>query len=1051
MSMAAVPVSAERGWPDTPGARPARTLLASGDRVGTLRLWDPDTGEPVGRPLTAHNARIWSVAAVPLPADPGWPDTPGTRPARTLLASGATDRTVRLWDPVTGEPVGRPLTARNLVFSVAAVPVPAEPGRPDTPGGRPARTLLASGDGEGTVRLWDPVTGEPVGQLQTGHMDVLSVAAVPVSADPGWPDTPGARPAQTLLASGGYDGTVRLWDPVTCEPVGQPLTGHSPDVMVAAVPVPAEPGWPDTPGARPARTLLASGDRNGTVRLWEVVWEVPVRQVSAYVSDTVGGRPVDLLDRHREAAAIADLLTSRTAQPPLAVGVFGQWGEGKSQFLGLISDAVTGRAATAGQDDPIAHGAVRQVRFNAWHYAEADLWASLVAEIFTQLAHGAETATRLESDDPGGEVRRRSRLAAELIERRGLRADLDGARARLAALENVRGGRPPGLAVAARAVLHSMRKREWLRPVLAATAVLLACYGVTRLGWVDAAAGWLRALPGFAFLLTAAVSLRTAWRESQPARERAQKLWERADAQGDRLDTAIAVARAEVTAMERQLQDLTAAGQLAGLVADRAAVGPYRERLGLMSQIRQDFDTMTDLLLAAATERRRDPPQGDGLSSGTSPDDSATQAMGVPPRSGRSDGREDLVGDALPEIDRIVLYIDDLDRCPPSRVVGVLEAVHLLLAGRLFVVVVAVDPRWLQRSIAAHYAGLFQGEHLQAAETWIDGPAQYLEKIFQIVLTLPPLEEGGYRRLIDSLVDVRQDQLASLTEAASTNTGPTEAGVGAVHDNGRTRPEHAPEAPLPPLNRAVNTAGSAASSATAPPSADTSRDDPVRIKQTPGDARDPVTGLAMGVRTVERVDPLALTADELRLMTFLGPPLITSPRAVKRLTNSYGVLTAICRRNPDGTRPELAAVDDSLNREPARDTGSTDGSPQTFPYRAGMALLAAVVGYPELGPRFFTALHRCAATTPGLAWQDWLETQRHSTADADAHHGQPDQREAERMNQLIDALQHIRCQADAAGLPLPRRLQTWGDWVIPVGRLSFPTGPAVTRLLASTA
>ena len=52
------------------------------------------------------------------------------------------------------------------------------------------------------------------------------------------------------------------------------------------------------------------------------------------------------------------------------------------------------------------------------------------------------------------------------------------------------------------------------------------------------------------------------------------------------------------------------------------------------------------------------------------------------------------------------------------------------------------------------------------------------------------------------------------------------------------------------------------------------------------------------------------------------------------------------------------------------------------------------------------------------------------------------------MNQLIDALQHIRCQADAAGLPLPRRLQTWGDWVIPVGRLSFPTGPAVTRLLA---
>ena len=44
-------------------------------------------------------------------------------------------------------------------------------------------------------------------------------------------------------------------------------------------------------------------------------------------------------------------------------------------------------------------------------------------------------------------------------------------------------------------------------------------------------------------------------------------------------------------------------------------------------------------------------------------------------------------------IERIVLYIDDLDRCPPERVVEVLQAVHLLLAFELFVVVVAVDAR----------------------------------------------------------------------------------------------------------------------------------------------------------------------------------------------------------------------------------------------------------------------------------------------------------------------------------------------------------------------
>jgi hypothetical protein len=45
-----------------------------------------------------------------------------------------------------------------------------------------------------------------------------------------------------------------------------------------------------------------------------------------------------------------------------------------------------------------------------------------------------------------------------------------------------------------------------------------------------------------------------------------------------------------------------------------------------------------------------------------------------------------------PTLSRIVLYIDDLDRCPEKLVVEVLRAVHLLLAFDLFVCVVAVDP-----------------------------------------------------------------------------------------------------------------------------------------------------------------------------------------------------------------------------------------------------------------------------------------------------------------------------------------------------------------------
>jgi hypothetical protein len=119
----------------------------------------------------------------------------------------------------------------------------------------------------------------------------------------------------------------------------------------------------------------------------------------------------------------------------LAVGVFGDWGSGKTVFLRLLEKQVQLAAARANE---VSHGAVQQVWFNAWHYAETDLWASLVAEIFSQLAAPAD-------DDAGIDVgtlqRQQSRLTAELIGRRRLAERLAAARARRDTLRKVRAGR----------------------------------------------------------------------------------------------------------------------------------------------------------------------------------------------------------------------------------------------------------------------------------------------------------------------------------------------------------------------------------------------------------------------------------------------------------------------------------------------------------------------------------------------------------------------------------------------------------------------------------
>ena len=101
---------------------------------------------------------------------------------------------------------------------------------------------------------------------------------------------------------------------------------------------------------------------------------------------------------------------------------------------------------------------------------------------------------------------------------------------------------------------------------------------------------------------------------------------------------------------------------------------------------------------------------------------------------------------------RIILFVDDLDRCNPDKVVDVLEAMQLLVKTNLFVIVAAIDTRYVCLSLENRekYDKILKGD---ISPTGLD----FLEKIIQIPYCLPQASAVQMNAFVDSQIEVEDE------------------------------------------------------------------------------------------------------------------------------------------------------------------------------------------------------------------------------------------------------------------------------------------------------
>jgi hypothetical protein len=119
---------------------------------------------------------------------------------------------------------------------------------------------------------------------------------------------------------------------------------------------------------------------------------------------------------------------------------------------------------------------------------------------------------------------------------------------------------------------------------------------------------------------------------------------------------------------------------------------------------------------------------------------------------------------------KLVIFIDDLDRCEPPKSADVIEAINIFLDSEGCVFVIGMDSRAIVASIETKYAEMFKRVQSDAPDQPTLG-RYFLEKIIQLPFAIPPIPEHYVSRLVKDIIGARPAAPASERPAAEPGGG----------------------------------------------------------------------------------------------------------------------------------------------------------------------------------------------------------------------------------------------------------------------------------------